>query len=344
MWRRRARNILISAVFAAIAAGTLTAAPAETGATREALVAHGIGHYRGRAMREGLAELEAAAEMAPGWAPAQRAYAFALVRAGMFEPASALLTEILGAALASGMEGGEISGSSIPDAGIDAEAVLGLAIVRDETGRYREADRLYRCYADLLGAATPEAAGAFWRLGQMYERSGVKWGSASAERARALALDPDVGRRLVLPSFPDATSVPELEPYTRDVEPAEGRGHPPDGYDSLPLLIRWSAPAGIDISSPSLFQRTAVAEMLVDETGRVLEVVLPQEAREGTARGEATVAAAREWVFRPAAVGGAPATAWITLSVLVPVGAAPDTLPPTVPSSQDSTTRGDDAQ
>ena len=251
------RNTLISVAVVALFAGSAGGAATEAdGPTREALVAHGIRYFQERAMTEGLSRLEEAVAIAPDWQPARRALAFALLRGGRFERAAEELIGILGADLVGTIEAGEVSGRRLPE-GIDAEAVLGLAIVRGETGDYVAADRLYRSYADLVGPTAPAAAGAFWRLADVYETSKVEWGDPSAERAKALALDPDVALRTILPSFPDPASTPELEPYARPIEAASGREHPPDGYDSLPLLIRWKPPAGIDLASPSLSQRTA---------------------------------------------------------------------------------------
>ena len=325
------RNTVISvAIVALFASSPGGAVSGSGGPTREALVTHGIKHFQERAMKQGLLELEEAVAVAPDWRPARRALAFALLRGGVFERAAEELIGILGTGLVGAIEAGEISGSRLPE-GVDAEAVLGLAIVRSETEDYVAADRLYRSYADLVGPTAPAAAGAFWRLADVYETSEVEWGDPSAERAKALALDPDVALRIILPAFPDPASTPELEPYARPIEAASGREHPPDGYDSLPMLIRWKAPAGIDVASPSLFQRMAEAEILVDENGSVQEIVLPPEALEGNARGEAVAAAAAEWTFRPAVAEGAPVAAWISLSVDVPLGAAPDSLAPGEP-------------
>jgi hypothetical protein len=320
------RKVLISTTVAALLACSQAGADADAlGPTREALVAHGVRHFTTRAMREGLAELERAVAASPDWEPGRRALACALIRGGIFERAAEEFTSILGSSLAGAIEAGEVSGRRLPE-DTDADALLGLAIARAESGDHAAADRLYRSYADVVGPETPAAAWAFWRLAEMYETSGVGWGDPAAERLKALALDPDVARAIILPSFPDAASVPELEPYTRPVEAAAGRDHPPDGYDSLPVLIRWTAAAGIDPASPSLFQRRAEAEMLVDEDGTVREVVLPPDALEGSAKGEAAAAAALEWLFRPAVAIGEPVAAWISLEVDVPLGAAPDSL------------------
>lgn len=276
-------------------------------------------------MREGIRELEEAVAASPDWGLARRALAAVLIRAGDFERARDELVHIVGDSLAAALEAGEASAPDLPS-GLDDEIVLGLAIACGETGRPRAADRLYRLYADMVGPNTASSAGAFWRLADMYEASGVGWGDADAQRAKALALDPDVSQKIVLPSLPDPASTPELEPYARPVEPAAGREHPSDGYDSLPVLMAWSAPRGVDLASGSLMRRAVQAQILVGVDGRVSEIVLPPEAYDGNARGEATLAAAAEWGFRPAVASGTPVASWVTLAVDVPIGAAPDSL------------------
>lgn len=285
------------------------------GASAEALVVHGASDSEGRDLREGLEELRTAVSLRPGWQLARRLYAYALLRAGRFREAGDALSELIGPALASALENGDLTGRGAETAA-EPEDVLGLAIVRDESGAPRAADRLYRAYADLVGETSPDAARAYRRLADMYKASGVEWGDASAELARATATDPDIETRSTLPRYPDLAAYPELEPYMRAITLSPEREMPSEGYDKVPRLSAWTPPGGA-VSSGHMV-KTVELEILVGEDGRAVETRLPEGMSEDGAPAAAIRKAATDWVFEPALSEGLPAEAWVTFEVEVP--------------------------
>lgn len=334
-WALSGRPVWVHALLSlCVAAGALTltaalptparAAEANDGGiapSAEALLVRGIRHFEGRAMREGLRELEEAVGLRLHWEPARRALAYALIRSGRFERAEEELTRLIGAATVEALQSGE---ATIGDMAVDIEAedLLGLAIARGETRAYRAADLLYRSYADLVGPSTPRAARAFRRLADMYTKSAVEWGDAEVEAARALALDPEIASRSTLPEFPNPTDHTELEPYTRVIALALGTEAPEEGFDRLPLLAGWRPPDGVDLTSRSRLRRTADVEILVGEDGSTIQVRLPESIDQGGARAAAIESAVGDWLFEPALSGGDPVEAWITFEVEIPLEAA----------------------
>ncbi len=334
---RWARGLVQAALTCALSAALLCAFAAVTnaqtteggdqrsygGATPEALLVHGVAGYEGGEMRQSLLDLEEVVKLRPGWILAERVLAYMEIRAGRFEEAGRTLEKLIGPELTEALETGKTTGRGAA-AAVDPEDVLGLAIVRGQTGAYRESDLLYRAFADMVGETTPEAARAYRRLADMYERSGVDWGDASVERARAIATDPDVESASTLPRFPDLSQYPELEPYTREVVEAPGREQPLEEYDRLPRLAEWEETT--ESGEEALAPRTVPMELLVGESGLVSEAHVPEGTEVSSAQAAALARAAGRLVFEPALSSGLPAEVWILFGVDMPVAAGADSL------------------
>jgi TonB family protein len=274
-----------------------------------ALVVRGIEHYEHRKMIEGVQELERAVALRPDWATARSALAAALLRGGLFDRARAEFEALLGVDAAHGLASGTLKARDLA-APVDADAVLGLAVVHRQMGKLREADRLYRCAADLWGPSSKESARAYYLLSEMLSEERVPWGDPEAEKAKALALDPDVAGSGLLPSFADPTTDPELEPYTWPVAAARRDSLVPAG--ALPLLAEWPTP---QLVAASEFQGTVTVEALVTRDGRVTEAAVTAPAGIAQELKDAAVKAVSSALFEPATVGGVAAEAWITIAV-----------------------------
>ncbi len=320
-------------------------------ATPPALLVSGTRHFQEGAMKTGLLELERAVELSPTWEPARRALAMALLRSGRFERAEKELVLLLGSRWTSGLESGDLKIGPL-DRGTDTHTLFALAVTRRELGGHREAERLYRAYADLVGPTSTEAAAAYYHLFEMMSAYDMPWGDPEAERAKALALDPGIESRTVLPRLPEPGDVPEAEPYLRPIDLAGNREQPVTHYETLPVLIRWSPPeyAG---SSAAPGGRAQV-EILVGADGYPAEVHLPDHLELEAGCAVAVTNAVMSWAFEPAVAGedlepggaaadsepavtagdsdsavarGDPASVWILFEVEIPVeSAAPDTL------------------
>jgi tetratricopeptide (TPR) repeat protein len=276
--------------------------------TAEALVARGVRLFEGHKMRPGLADLEAAVALDPELPEAQAALAAALLRSGEFERAALGFEHVVGEKLTSGLATGSIEASEV-DPAIDREAIYGLAICRAQLGLHREADRLYRIYADLVGVTEPAAAKAYCRLAEMFEASGVSWGNAEAEMAKAHAIDPAIETKDLLIGFPDLASLPRFEPYTWPIELSPD---PPDSMpelDGLPVLLRWVKPG-----HPA--EGITTVDLLVDSTGRVSDVHIIESLGSDCSVDVSTTVAAMQWLFEPAVADDAPQPAWIRLGVI----------------------------
>ncbi|MCK4409209.1 MAG: hypothetical protein KAW67_03945, partial [Candidatus Eisenbacteria sp.] len=188
----------------------------------EALLARGIAHSAGSEMRAGLDELRAAVRREPGYTLARRSLAIALLRAGRFGEAEAEFAATLGKEHALELSSGRLSSADLPGS-TDADALLGLATSVQTQGRAREAERLYRAYADLVGPMSRDAGRAYFRLHELATDSGVQWLDADAELAKALAVDPNIRSATLLPAFTDPSTHPELEPYLRPIELSHSR-------------------------------------------------------------------------------------------------------------------------
>jgi hypothetical protein len=286
--------------------------------------------------RAGLEVLERVLGERPAWAPALGAYAGALLRSGRFAEAADGYATLLGDGRARALGRGELSARDL-DRPVDPEHVLGLAVARHYLGEHRVADRLYRAYADLVDPISERAARAYWRLGEMFDAADVSWGDAAAERAKAIAVDPAIETRIVLPDLPDVESIPETEPYTREIALAPDRPAPEGALASLPVLIRWVGPEFEDVDADAEWERSAV-EILVGGNGRAGDVALPSELDLGSGPGAALAGAAGEWCFEPALGESAAVATWIIFEVEVPAAAAPDSLaaaePETVPGGE----------
>ena len=296
---------LLTAVAALVAAAVLTGTPAPAdasiggseaavGPSAEALLVWGQQDWNSRKMREGLAELELSQATRPDWPLASRALGVALLRAGMPGRAEAAFARAMGESSARALALGTLSPSELP-ADTDPETVMGLAVSAQLLGRPREAERLYRAFADLVGPMTAEAGRAYARLTEVFEELGDdSWGDGEAELARAYAVDPSVDSALLLPRFPDPTAFGELEPYTRSIQVV------PSPYDSLPeldsppRLARWSAPSDTSELGRAVAEGTMPIEMLLTAEGEPLEVsfISPDEEADATPAPEAPAAEA----------------------------------------------------
>ncbi len=306
-------------------------------ATAEALVARGVRLFENRKTRRGLADLEAAVALDPELAEARAALAAALLRGGEFERAAFGFERAVGEELALRLAAGSAGASDVhPD--VDREALYGLAICHAQLGSHREADRLYRVYADLVGLTEPAAAKAYYRLAEMFEASDVSWGSAAAEMAKAHAIDPAIETKDLLVSFPHLALLPQFEPY---LWPIELKPDPPDSmpeFDDLPVLINWIEPdRPIDTHLPTIAQ-TTIVDLLVDRTGRVRDVRFIESPSSDCSIDVSTTVAAMQWIFEPAMADGNPAAAWIRFSIIhrpdqstdaeSPDAESPDVAPP----------------
>jgi hypothetical protein len=264
----------------------------------------------------GLDLIELAAAARPDWLLARRALANALLRSAKWHRALAEYQALIGPDRAEALAAGTSAVGDL-ESPIDPVDVLGLACAEEGLGHGRRADRLYRAYADLVGPETPAAAIAYSRLAYMFDSAQVPWGDAGAERAKALALDPAIEDRNTLPPFTDPASIEDLEPYTRKIALAPGHEEPENGYDALPVLIRWRPPEkALPLGSP--LRRTAAVDVLVDVEGVPSEVLLPESLDPTRGSGAAVEAAVLGWRFEPARSRREPAPAWITIEVGLP--------------------------
>jgi len=276
--------------------------------TVEAFLARGISRSTGSEMRAGLADLRSAVRLEPGHILARKSLAIALLRAGRFREAEAEFTAGLGGERTRALSSGQLSSAELSDS-IDASALLGLATSVQLQGRAREAERLYRAYADLVGALSKDAGRAYFRLHELATESGVEWLDAEAELAKALAVDPDIRSAALLPAFIDPTTHPELEPYLRPIELSASRADTAVEYDTLPLLSRWAAPADTSEMLLALAEGKLQLEILVGADGFPDEVipVMPVTDEDLTPLTSAVGA----WRFTPARAAGVDAPAWI---------------------------------
>jgi tetratricopeptide (TPR) repeat protein len=280
----------------------------EPGLSVEALVARGIVHSGGADMRLGLEELRAAVELAPGHALARHSLALALLRAGLFDEAEDAFSGAVGRRRSDALASGELSASDLGDA-VAPDALLGLATAVQFQGRTREADRLLRAYAELVGPMTKDAGRAYLRLHELAVESGAAWLDADAELAKALAVDPDVGTAGLLPSFADPAADPALEPYLRPIALAPARADSALDLESLPALALWVAPPDTSEALEALGAGRLRVEMLIDEHGVPAEIVTPSVIDESESAD--LVSAASAWRFTPAKAAGESVPAWI---------------------------------
>jgi hypothetical protein len=301
--------------------------------TAEALLVRGVGMLERQAIQEGLEVIAGIIEERPTWAPALAAEAGAVLRSGRFAEAADGYSALLGAETARALARGDLDARDLA-VPIDPEHVLGLAIARHYLGDHREADRLYRSYADLVEPTSERAARAYWRLSEMYSEIDVSWGDPEAERAKALATDPSIESKLTLPEFPDVRAIAETEPYTREIALAPDRSAPEGGVESLPVLIDWTPPAFEDLDADAEW-KTGAVEVLVDVSGHTEDLALPFDLDLGSGPGGRLAQAAMAWCFEPAVGESGTVAAWITLGVDVPVTARPDSLAAAGPDTAD---------
>jgi hypothetical protein len=272
-------------------------------------------------MRRGLEELRSATLLAPENELARRSLAVGLLRSGRFAEAEEEFAAEVGRTLADELASGAVSPADVPGS-VDPDALLGLAAAVHYQERPREAERLYRAYAALVGPMSREAGRAYYRLHELAAGSDVLWIDADAELAKALAVDPDVRTAQLLPVFPDPGAHPELEPYLRPVELSESRADTAVNYDTLPALSRWTAPADTTESLAALSAGELRLEILVGADGRPVEVV-PVTPVDEAEIGLLEEAASR-WRFTPAEVNGVGSPAWILFGKAEPEREAPE--------------------
>ncbi len=274
----------------------------------EAFLARGISRFAGSEMRAGLADLHSAVHLGPEHTLARKSLAIALLRAGRFDEAESEFTATLGEERTVALSSGQLSSVDLPDS-IDADALLGLATSVQLQGRAREAERLYRAYADLVGALSKEAGRAYFRLHELAVESGVEWLDAEAELAKALAVDPDIRSAALLPAFIDPTTHPELEPYLRPIELSGSRADTTIEYDTLPLLSSWAAPADTSEMLLALAEGNLRVEILVGADGFPDEVIPVTPVTDEDLM--PLTSAVGAWRFTPARSAGVDAPAWI---------------------------------
>ena len=136
----------------------------------EALIARGIAHSAGSEMRLGLMELRDAVRVDPDSELARRSLAVALLRAGQFDEAADAFAAVVGET-GDELASGAVAPSDVPGH-IDRDALLGLATSVHFRGRAREAERLYRAYAALVGPTAIEAGPAYMRLHELGDDPG----------------------------------------------------------------------------------------------------------------------------------------------------------------------------
>lgn len=308
----RTRAILVLAV----AALALSAAsrPARA-STAESLLIRGLERVETEGPDAAIPDIEAAVGVRPDWSEARWALGTALLGAGRAREASVVFAVLVGEGEAEAIASGGADADTLAP-GTEPEHLLGLAAAREALGRTREADRLYRAFADLVGPTSPAAARAHLRLAAMYERTGVAWGDPAAERAKADALAPGAGADDARLRYPDLGGSADAGPYLRPlaVGPTEEAG----GFDSLPVLVSWAEPVLPPDTRPFTAERTVTLEILVDEGGAVADVRVVEDTGAGCqAQVAAAVAAARSR-FEPAVRDGVPVAAWILFDVVYP--------------------------
>jgi len=337
---RRPYGLLLGVLLLAAAAGASEAVSGpEDAPAPEARLVRAYGLLQSRQGTEALAEFRAIAVDAPDWPTARLALGGALLRRGLFAEARREYTGAIGEAKAAAIENGEAASSDLsPDL---LDALLGLAICRDEEGATRQADRLYRAYADEIGAMTPNASRAFYRLAAMLERTGVPWGDAEAERARALALDPGVESAGTLPPLPDLGADPASEPYTRVVELDEADAPDDAAEITPPVLVRYAVPSTPDtmVAGASTSEMLSVG-LTVTADGSVDDVRIEGCETLDCEQLIAITFAASRWWFEPAMQDGSPVAADVRFPVPVAQRTAPTREPSASSAQQGSSEAG----
>ena len=299
----------LAAVAALAVAGAGSPADAIEGVSPDALLARGIAHFGGSEMRLGLDELREAANSRPDHPLTRSSLAIALLRAGLFEEAEREFSRTLGEGLAGALAEGRVSHDAVRT-DVDPETVLGLATaVHLQGGRPRQAERLYRAYAELVGPLSREAGTAYKRLSELADTEKVDWLDADAELAKAEAVEPHLASLEMLPGFVDPHSIPELEPYVRPIELSPARVDTSLELTELPALSRWAVPGDTTASLVAVAEGALQLEILVGADGAAVEVGSVPDI--GAADLEPVRSAAALWRFSPAVSDGEPLEAWI---------------------------------
>jgi hypothetical protein len=287
----------------------------DTSASAEALLARGISHSGGSALRLGLEELRTAARKRPRWRPASEAVGVALLRAGDFKGASDAFSNTLGRALADSLSrGSETTARSL--SALDENALFGLAVSRQFEGKARQAERLYRTYANLVGPTSKRAGWAYYRMYELFSDQEIPWGDPVAERQKAEAVDPDIASETLLPVFPDAREVAGLKPYLAPITRAGGPGDTLS-YGSLPELAAFEPPENAPEVADELERASIPLRILVGSDGlpERVEVEDPFVGKEDRTR---IIDAVMKWRFTPATADGRPTPAEILYGEPVP--------------------------
>ena len=285
-----------------------------------------------------LDRVEEALADRPGWNVAERLRAVALLRAALWEDALDAYRALLGEAEATALEEGTREGLG----DVPPDLVFGLAVSHDGTGDVPTAVRLYRTYADAVGASSGEAARAYARLSDLFRRSGVTWGDDAAELAKTEALDPDGSSAAWLPAAPDLSDVPGLAPYVATIRRAASAA-PDSTVVRLPVLIRYRAP----VVSAEQFETDSASmtlDLLIGSGGAVEDAAVLRGPENACALHVAAATAAMTWGFEPAATDSGPAAVRIeydlTLSApdsgSLQTPSTPDTNSARIPSAPDS--------
>ncbi|MBD3366608.1 MAG: hypothetical protein GF405_00370 [Candidatus Eisenbacteria bacterium] len=305
-------------------------APAE--ADREALLARGIELFLQNEFAAALSVLTRIVEEHPDWRPGTVALGSALLRAGRHEEARPLYEELVGAPVARALGEGSLAAEGLPP-NVEPDAVLGLGMVHELAGEARQAENTYRTFADIVGPAEPAASRAYRRLALLFRETDVPWGNAEAESLKAEAVDRDGVSGQALPAFPDAETIPELEPYLRTIERSPDRPESLSRYEEAPWLARWEGPP----ADGATRLRNVRVEIRVDTLGNPVEAtVLDATLADSTAA--VVSSTVKRWRFVPARLDGRPTDAWIVMTSRAVLPPRPD---PEV--SADSTAVGGDA-
>jgi tetratricopeptide (TPR) repeat protein len=283
------------------AAGDTSLEPRE-GLSPDALLAHGVADSKGADVRLGLEELRAALAARPHDALTRTELAVALLRAGLFEEAEGEFAELLGRERADELARGKLPYERL-GSDVDPPTVLGLATaIQMQGGRPRQAERLYRAYAEMVGPLSPDAARAYMRLHELAEEQSADWLDADAELAKAEAVNPKLDALRLLPQLIDPTTYPELEPYLRPVELAPSSADSTVEIDELPMLALWVAPGDSTPASAAVVSGLLQLRIAVDSDGvpaSAEPVPVPTDKELGPLRDTVL-----QWRFSPAISGG----------------------------------------
>jgi protein TonB len=111
------------------------------------------------------------------------------------------------------------------------------------------------------------------------------------------------------PAAVDVASSPELTAAPPAAAPAAGAA---ESAPTSPVCLKCPPPAYPMIALRLKRQGTVVLRVLIDENGRVKQVLVVTGVEQLT---EAAVAAVRKWTYRPALRQAAPVQAWLEVPI-----------------------------